>query len=863
MYPPALTKRLFCLLMALATAIVLPSPVAFSQEMSLEEAMTALADFEFGKSRAPLQHISEAVRAAAAEHPEIEHTASELEALLSDMLAADISLEAKRFICRMLGEIGASRSVEALAAQLTDEALFHTALAALEQHPGSDAAAAMVQALAEASEDARLAIVEALGRQGHPDAIEPLTGLLQDEQDAMRIAAANALAAIQEPESCRVLLSEIADADDVQRLLLADAFLRCADVLCETAPTAVEGVLEQLWTEDAPTHVRIAAVGALMQCRPDRAPNLLLEALQDPCPIYSREALMLARRTTPDDTLIGVLSALLDTAPDERKPALIDVFAEVAGPSVTTSSFPPLLKSETPAVRRAALNALSVLGGGTKVGLLLEHATTGPADEQRIAREVLTRMPGTGTDARLLEIARDQRAEEAHRLRAIIALAERRVEEASPTLLSLAAHAAPSVREEAVRALRTLASPEMLPDLLGLIVPRGLEPIREQLPMTLAQTAERIPEPEMRAQPIIDALDAATRREERILLLETLGLIGDEQAFEAVRSYPETTDIDVRRAMVAALVRFQSPAALGELRAILFTERNPEIRARAYSGYISALRNATELALHEVNPHVQTAYEQAKTVAAKRDLVAAVTQLPSLTTMQLVAELADGDEVSAEAVRALLRIAAALAGAYPEEAREHLEGIIAREDVPEPVIAEAREALAFMGRFEGYIMSWALAGPYYEPYVMAEALFEYSFPPEKDPDLGNWRILPTLPDAEPPYALELDRVLGGNERVAFLRTTIHAPEAQEAVLELGTNDGCRVWWNGTLIHSLNVGRALTPGEDTLPVTIESGENDLMIAVFQHGAAWGATARLVTPDGHPVPGLRYTPALPAI
>ncbi|MCK5862403.1 MAG: hypothetical protein KAH38_07950, partial [Candidatus Hydrogenedentes bacterium] len=160
----------------------------------------------------------------------------------------------------------------------------------------------------------------------------------------------------------------------------------------------------------------------------------------------------------------------------------------------------------------------------------------------------------------------------------------------------------------------------------------------------------------------------------------------------------------------------------------------------------------------------------------------------------------------------------------------------------------------------GYIMSWAVAGPYYENNLSADSLFKRELPPELDVENANWKIMPILPDASPAFALELDRVIGGEERAAFLRTKIAAPEAMAAILELGTNDGCRVWWNGTLIHSLNTGRPLSPGEDKLPVQLTAGENNLMIAVFQTGGAWGATVRLVDKNGKPISEITCTPAI---
>ena len=850
-------------MMFLASLLIVAASHAAAQpagEQRLVEEFDALAAYEFGMSRAPLQRISAAVRAAAAGAPDSIYTTRDFEALLTEMLETDITIEARRFICRLLGEIGGADAAEALARQLTDDAAFHAALTALEQNPGSEAAVALAGALETVPGEKRPALLAAMGRQGNPASTPTLTAALADETSEIRAAAAQALADLSHPDACDALLRAISNAAGDEPALLADAFLQCADLLYERDDNQTAQVLEQLRHPDFPPHIRIAAIDVLMRCRPEQAQTLLLDALQDACPVLAHEALMLAR-ATPGDAVIAALAELLEAAPPERKPALIAILSDFGDPQALPVAL-IMASHDQPEVRRAALSAVGTLGDAGQAEFLLERATTGPSDEQRTAREALARLADPEVDARLVSVA-ESRSAESLRLRAIAGLVERGANDAAPALLVLSMRAAPAIREEAIRALRTLAPPEMMPDLLGLITPRGLEPIREVLPQTLAQTAARIPDPDMRAASVIDALNAATNNEARMLLLETLGLIGGAQAFEAIRNYPETADTDVRRAMVSSLARFQSPEALDELRDIVLAEEDDGVRSRAYSGYVAALRNAAHIALRDVTPHVHTAREQARNAAEQREFLAAATQLPSLTTLSIITEMADDDETAAEALRAMLRVCAALTGAYPNEVRQHLESVIAQEDTPEPLTAEARAALAFIEQFDGHIMSWAIAGPYYKPNVSAEALFSHEFPPEADADAGNWRLLPTLTDASPPYALELDRVLGGDDRVAFLRTTIHADAAGEAVLELGTNDGCRVWWNGTLIHALNVGRALTPGEDKLPVQLEAGANDLMVAVFQHGAAWRATARLVTRDGQPIPGLQYSPALPEL
>jgi len=841
----------------LITAIMIVTASHSAHAGELHQDIDALASYRFGDSRAPLQRIADAVHAAAAGLPESPCTVDELESLFSDMLVKNISVEAKRFICRLLGEIGGARAIDALSQTLRDESLFSAALVALEQNPSSESANALLNALTNATPEKRAAILAALGRQGNPDSIAALTEALDDAAPAIMVAAAQALADVAHPDACRALTAKIMDAATETWLLLADACLNCAETLRDEDANAALEMLEKLRRPEFPTHIRIAAIDGLMRCSPEKARELLLEALQDDNAELAHDALMLAR-VNPATEVVKVLTSLLQQAANERKPALLSILSDFGD----ASALPAVLEMadhEQPEVRRAALHTIGVLGNAEQTDFLLERGTSGSAAEQRIAREVLARLADPATDAKLLAIATG-RGDEAVRIAAINALAERRAEDAAQALSALAIRSAPAIREASVKALRVLAPPAMLPDLLKLAAPRGLEPIREVPAQTLAQTALRIPEPAVRADAVIAALNNASDATVRILLLETLSLIGGDQAFEAIRSYPETTDTEIRRAVVDTLSRFQSPEALGELRGILLIERDEGVRARAYSGYVAALRNAAQMALYEVTSHIETACAEAKNTAEKREFLAAITQLPSLATLEISREMTSDDTVAAEALRALLQLSVALAGAYPDEARESLEQVIAAKAATDAMLQEAQQALNFTTRFDGHIMAWAVAGPYYEANTSAEALFSREFPPEVNADNANWRILRTFPDAEPAYALELDRVIGGDDRVAFLRTKITAAEEGDAVLELGTNDGCRVWWNNTLVHGVNTGRALVPGEDKVTVQLTAGENDLMIAVFQHGAAWRATARLVDQNGQTLPGIVCRPAI---
>lgn len=823
---------------------------------TLVEDFDALAAYEFGMSRASLHRISEVVRAANAGQYEGSYTVQDLESMLATILDTDTTVDAKRFVCRMLGEIGGKESVSALINQFENKAVFSSALVALEQNRNDVAATALAALLDKASKEEQLAIVAALGRQGNPVSIPVLAARLDAADMDLVIAAIQALANLASPEACHVVLDKVVASGDELQPLMIDAFLQCSSCMADTDAEATDTLLKQLKQVEYPTHIRLAAIDSLIQRYPQDKRQLLLDALQNEDIALTHGALMLARQN-PDADIVTALAEILEQASVERKAPLLAILSDFGDPSVLPVII-KLVDHEDAEIRILALQAMGALGNVDQVDFLLTRATAGPVKEQRAAREVLTRLADPAVNERLLNIA-SRPARDDIRIQAISTLAERNAQETAPTLFALAKRSSAEIRKEALRALRTLAPPEMLPELLTLIVPRTLEPVRDLLPQTIAQTADRIADPLVKAEAIIKALSEADNDDVRVILLESLGLLGTDAAFEAVRSYPDTTSTAVRRAMVSALTRFQSPEALGELRGLLLTERDESVRAKIFSGYIASLRNATEVALVNVIPHLQTAYEQAKSPKECRDFLAAATQLSSLTTLGLIEKMAARGDVTAEATQALVKVCAALAGAYPETVSQKLEALVAEGNLPEALANAAKQTLEFMKRTEGYIMAWALAGPFYEANVSADSLFALEFPPEVDKENANWRIMPVIPDANPAYVMELNRVIGGDDRVAFLRTTITAPEELDAILELGTNDGCRIWWNGTLIHALNVGRPLAPGQDKLEVQLAAGGNDLMVAVFQQGGAWGAAARLVGKDGKPL-GLKCSPAI---
>ena len=103
--------------------------------------------------------------------------------------------------------------------------------------------------------------------------------------------------------------------------------------------------------------------------------------------------------------------------------------------------------------------------------------------------------------------------------------------------------------------------------------------------------------------------------------------------------------------------------------------------------------------------------------------------------------------------------------------------------------------------------------------------------------------------------MELDKVLGGNNRAAYLRNKVWSDKNQKVLMELGSDDGIKVWLNDQLVHARNVNRSLTPDEDKVKVTLKRGWNRLLLKVTQGSGEWAVCVRLRGLDGKKLKGLK--------
>lgn len=179
------------------------------------------------------------------------------------------------------------------------------------------------------------------------------------------------------------------------------------------------------------------------------------------------------------------------------------------------------------------------------------------------------------------------------------------------------------------------------------------------------------------------------------------------------------------------------------------------------------------------------------------------------------------------------------------------------------VARAAREAVDYfagLGTTRGFLTTWQLAGPYTAPE--GGSLFDMPFAPEQGGDGVEWKPVRLEANANGDYLMDLGRLLGGEMRAAYLRTTLHSARAQEVLLAAGSDDGIKVWLNGQPIHAHNTQRGVNPGSDRIRGRLKAGENVVLCKIVQYRLGWGACLSVHAANGGPALGVSVPAAASA-
>jgi len=789
--------------------------------------------------------------------PHAAQAAPEEDALVA-VLQSDKGPGEKAAACRSLKTVGTAKSVPALAALLTDKEVSHSARYALESMPCPEAGAALREALGKAAGLTKAGIIDSIGERRDKEAVPLLAPLAGDADPQVASSAAAALGKLGGAEAAQALRAAQPKAPAAVRLSVADALLLCADRLRAAGDAkAASAIYREQYDSKAPEHIRTAAYRGLVLAAGDDAASLVAKGLAGSDRAARLASLQLVREIK-GEAATRAFAALLPKLEPKMQVALLEGMSQRgdkgAGPAVAAA-----VGSPEPAVRLAALGALVALGDASAVPLLADAAAKAQGPEQDAARHALARLRGAGiTEAILAHLAK---AKPEAPLELARALGLRRDAAAVPALLKMADGGDESARTAALRSLALLADEAAAADLVRLLVQAKTEGDRDAAEKALVAACGRSARSEATVAPVLVAMGGAAVPV-RCALLRAAGRIGGAEALKALRAAVADKDPAIQDAAVRTMADAAGLEAAPDLLKLAREAASPAHRVLALRGYWRLAALAADRPAEERWNLCAAGLAAAKRPEDEKLGLTELAKVPHLGALKLAESMAVDQAVKAEAEAAAVRIAASLGGSHPAEARAALQRVAAATG-SDAVRAEAQKALDAMDQFVGYIpaAAWLVAGPYRQQGKECGALFDVAFPPETAADAAKvaWKPAPQPADPSLAWQVDLGSVVAGDQCVVYLKTCVESPREARAKLEIGSDDGAKLWVNGKLVHAHNVMRPLVPGQDKAEAVLKQGWNDFLLKVTQNNMGCGFCIRVRNADGSVLDGLRSDPA----
>jgi HEAT repeat protein len=781
---------------------------------------------------------------------------SRTEQQLISVLNSGASLQEKDEACAQLKHVGTARCVPALAALLGDEQLSQSARYALEHMSCPEAGRALIKALAQTSGPTQVGIIDSLGVRAEARAVSPLTKLLAASDPAVATAAATSLGRISTPSALKALQQVPPTVPAAVHRAVVDGTLRCANrLVASRANGKALKVFQRLYDTETEERFRVAAFRGMILASDKQALQLMTQALTGPQGPAQTAAIQLVHEVKLPQGTKPLTDLLPQVAPAVQAP-LIGGLAQRDDP-VAAPAIAALAASPVPAVRLAAIDALGVLGDASCVSLLARSAATRADDEQKAARQALVDLRrGPVTETLLSQLTTAAPAVQAELARA---LGDRSDQAAVPKLMQLARQDSGSARKASFQALAHLVDEPQLDALVQLVLEAKDETGRAQAAEALNMACQHIQAKHGRVnvEPLVKGVTTGPT-EGRVALLPVCSSLAKPSVRAALRAAVLDSLPQVRAAAIRALCDTTDPELVPDVLKLACNLPEEDLRSLAVNG-------AVRLLIQEESVKLPTPkrVEGLKAILAtplradqKRLVLGGLGELPDFQALKLVDSLLDDAEVSSEAARAAIKLAPAIRDAHTKEAAALLKKLIgATSDSATREAAEA--ALNQVQLCADFITCWQVAGPYRQSGKDYSALFDIPFPPEAANSRGvAWQPMPVGTDPKRPWLMDLLKALGGEQCVAYVRTCIHADHEGPARLEIGADDGVKVWFNDKMVHANNVARGLTAGSDKVNVTLKPGWNTLLLKITQLNQGWEYCGRLVKRDGSHLDGLQF-------
>ena len=561
--------------------------------------------------------------------------------------------EVKAFLIEQLQVCGGNEVVGVLASFVGDKRLGDPAIQALQRIATPQAIAALSAALTpDHPHAARL--VKALGALRVTAAVPAVLPLVASDNLDLREAALYTLAQTAPAEAKEPLAASLGVEDPVLRARHAALYLRYAEELARQGEMAqAEAICREMMHQDN-DDFRTEALNSLAVLQGEKVLPELLAAQDDPSPVYRGAALLLAP-LAPGARASAQWADKAKATPPPVHAAILRMLGKRDDRSARKALL-SALKADEPQVRMAALDSVTRYGGKKAVSPVLGILTDAQdAETAQAAATSLLRLPGKeGTKGVLRALQKDRELSVEARKACLGVLAAKCADNALDTVFVQARHEDPGVRLAAIEALASVATPDDLGEVIGLLLAVQEDQERKAARDAAVAVAKTESDEAARVLPFIDALDEASGPAQS-LLLDALVELGGPAAFEAICGQSQAGAAEAKIAAISALGSWDGAEAAMFLLDLSDQGQDDALRAAVFDALLRHAQKRTHTEEERVWLHSQL-LSMARDDAEKGAILDSLGAVPHRDALPLAGAYLEDAALGGKAAEAIARI---------------------------------------------------------------------------------------------------------------------------------------------------------------------------------------------------------------
>ena len=496
--------------------------------------------------------------------------------------------------------------------------------------------------------------------------LRPLQSSLRDADAEVADSAAVALGWIGTTDAAAALTEAFgAEKDSNRKESLASALLLVGQRLAKTGNTqAAIGVFDLLRDAELPKPCRIGATQNAILARGAQGVDLMVEQLKSSDPDCFQTGLAVSR-VLPGERATKGLTDSLETESSPNRQVLLILAMKDRGDKLALPAVLAKLKSDSPAVQLAAIDAIGTLGDGSSVPILLSVANDATTEA---VLGSLVALQGADVNAALMKAAESPDTSAV----AVKALGKRRAKEAVDLFFQLSAADSPAISQEAIVALGMTVPQDRFLDLLALLKTAKSDSRKAAIQKAIHAAIFRSTQPDACAE-ALGAMIPSSSGADREFLFEQVRTAGGAKAVALMREFATGSDEALQDAATKTLGLWLSADAAPVL--LQVAQGDGKFANRALGGYIRIFRQF-ELPEAERVAMAAKALKVASRSNERNAAIDAMTRFPCVGTFELALDQLDAPGSEAAAAKAVLTIARTVLDLDPEKGKAGLKRLI-------------------------------------------------------------------------------------------------------------------------------------------------------------------------------------------